>query len=268
MNTYLNIEYAKPDGIPLLLEYFYAPKNATKPLPVVIWIHGGGWMSGDKADHFFFAVTQHGFAFVSINYRLSQQAIFPAQIYDCKAAIRWVRANAAQYQSRSQPDRRRASRSAAGGGHLVALLGTTNNDPQLEGNVGTTGVSSAVRAVVDYFGPTDLVSVEQECTPEQHANLGGVVTGLLGGPPAEKMDLARLASPMFHVSKQACPFYIVHGALDNIVPLSQSTRLNDALKKAGVSSELYIVKNGGHGFNDPTSFAAAIDFLKKQLKQH
>jgi acetyl esterase/lipase len=262
MNTHLNIEYAKPGGIPLLLD-LYAPKGAARPLPVVIWIHGGGWMTGDKSDHFFFAVSRHGFAFVSINYRLSQQAIFPAQIDDCKAAVRWVRANAAEYNL--DPDRIAVAGGSAGG-HLAALLGTTNNDPRLEGNVGTTGVSSAVRAVVDYCGPTDLVSVEQDCTPEQHTNLNQVVVDLLGGPPSKRLDLARLASPVFHVGKQACPFCIVHGDQDAVVPLSQSIRLNDALQKAGVSSELHIVKGAGHGFDDPISFSAAIDFLKKQLQ--
>ena len=262
MDIQRNIEYAKPDGIPLHLD-LYVPKGSAKPLPVVIWIHGGGWSAGNKDDHFFLPVTQAGFAFVSIDYRLSQQAIFPAQIYDCKAAVRWMRANAAKYHL--NPNKIGVAGGSAGG-HLGALLGTTNGDPQLEGHVGTTGVSSDVQCVVDYFGPTDFTKIGKEATPEQNNNLNNPVVGLFGGPVSAKMDLAKLASPLLHVSGKACPFFIVHGDKDNIVPLTQSIELNDALKKAGVSSELVIVKGAGHGFDDHASFAAAIDFLKKQLQ--
>jgi dipeptidyl aminopeptidase/acylaminoacyl peptidase len=132
--------------------------------------------------------------------------------------------------------------------------------------VGTTGVSSDVQCVVDYFGPTDFTAIGKEATPEQNNNLNNPVVGLFGGPVSAKIDLAKLASPLAHVSSKTCPFFIVHGDKDTIVPLEQSIDLNDALKKAGVSSELVVVKGAGHGFDDPTSFAAAIAFLKKNLQ--
>jgi acetyl esterase/lipase len=262
VDKYLNLEYARPDGHALHLD-LYVPKGATGPLPLVMWVHGGGWLAGDRSDGFFLPVVKSGFAVASIDYRLSQVAIFPAQIYDCKAAVRWLRANAAKYNI--NPNKIGAA-GASAGGHLVALLGTTNGDPQFEGNEGATGVSSDVQAVVDYFGPTDFTAIRQDATPEQTRNLSDPVTRLFGGPVSERMDLARLASPMAHVSSKACPFFIVQGDQDNIVPPSQSVHLNDALKKAGVLSELVIVKGAGHGFDDPASYAAAIGFLKKQLQ--
>jgi acetyl esterase/lipase len=262
VDKYLNLEYAKPDGHALHLD-LYVPKGATGPLPLVMWVHGGGWLAGDRSDGFFLPVVKSGFAVASIDYRLSQVAIFPAQIYDCKAAVRWLRSNAAKYNI--NPNKIGAA-GASAGGHLVALLGTTNGDPQLEGDEGITGVSSDVQAVVDYFGPTDFTAIKQDATPEQLRNLNDPVTRLFGGPVFDHMDLARLASPMAHVSSKACPFFIVQGDQDNIVPPSQSVHLNDALKKAGVSSELVIVKGAGHGFDDPASYAAAIGFLKKQLQ--
>jgi acetyl esterase/lipase len=261
MDIHRNIVYATPDGVPVALD-LYVPKNAAKAPPVVIWIHGGGWEAGNRGDGCPLPLAKAGFAYASIDYRLSQVAKFPAQILDCKAAVRWVRANAAKYHYNAD---KIGVVGASAGGHLVALLGTTNDDPQLEGSEGTTGVSSSVQAVVDYFGPTDFPSIVKQATAEQDANLDNPVTHLFGGTVADKADLARLASPISHVSPKACPFFILHGDHDNIVPLSQSTELNDALKTSGVSSQLVIVKGGGHGFDDPASVAAAMEFLKQQL---
>jgi acetyl esterase/lipase len=261
MDIHRDIVYAQPDGVPLTLD-LYVPRNAAKPPPVVIWIHGGGWQAGDKTNGCPLPLAHSGFAVASIDYRLSQQAKFPAQIYDCKAAVRWVRAHAAEYHYNAD---KIGAVGASAGGHLVALLGTTPHDPQLEGDEGVTGVSSSVQAVVDYFGPSDFISIVSEATPEQRTNLDNPVVHLLGGTVEQKNDLARLASPALHVSARACPFFIVQGDHDQIVPPLQSVELNDALQKAGVSSQLTMVKGGGHGFNDPASVAAAIEFLKQQL---
>jgi acetyl esterase/lipase len=255
-----NIEYAHPDGIPLLLD-LYLPKGPGRPLPVVIWIHGGGWQGGNKEKPLVLPMAKLGFAIASISYRLSSRATFPAQIHDCKAAVRWVRANALKYQL--DPDKIGVAGISAGG-HLAALLGTTADHPEIEGEEGITGVSSRVQAVVDYCGPSNFLTLDK--MPEVNPNLTEVIFRFLGGPIARKMDLARLASPVFHISRQACPFYIVHGELDPVVPLSQSVELNDALKKAGVPSELNVVKGGRHWFDDPASFAAAVHFLQEQLQ--
>jgi acetyl esterase/lipase len=261
MDIHRNLTYATPDGIPLTLD-LYLPKNAIRPPPMVIWIHGGGWEAGSKENGCPVALARAGFAGASINYRLSEQAIFPAQIYDCKAAVRWVRAHAAKYGYNAD---KIGVVGASAGGHLVALLGTTNGEPQFEGTEGNTGVSSSVQAVVDYFGPSDFISIVQDATPEQRANLNNPVVRLLGGPVAEHEDLARMASPVFQISKQTCPFLIIQGDQDRIVPPAQSVELNDALNKAGISSRLILVKGAGHGFNDPASATAAAEFLKQQL---
>ena len=262
-----NLLYASPGNLPQRLD-LYVPSDLDKPPPIVLWIHGGSWQLGDKENPMPLPLTKLGFALASIDYRLSQQAIFPAQIYDCKAAVRWVRAHAATYGYDAD---RIGVIGASAGGHLAALLGTTGNDPKLEGDEGNAGVSSAVQAVVDYFGPTDFISLPDQVTPEQRANLDNPVTHLLGGaawnqgPVATMQAIARLASPVLHVSADACPFFILHGDRDPIVPLQQSVELNDALKKAGVQSTLMVIRGGGHGFSDPSSALAATQFLKQQL---
>jgi acetyl esterase/lipase len=262
-----DIIYASPDNIPQKLD-LYVPSGLAKPPPIVIYIHGGGWQGGSKENPLPLGLTRQGFALASINYRLSQVAIWPAQIFDCKAAVRWVRANASKYGY--DADKIGVVGDSAGG-HLVALLGTTAGNAKLEGDEGNAGVSSAVQAVVDYYGPADFISLPDQVTPQQRANLDNPVTHLFGtpiwnnGPVAGEQALAKEASPVDYVTAQACPFFIIHGDHDPIVPLQQSIELNDALKKAGVDSTLIIVKGGGHGFNDPPSALAATNFLKKQL---
>jgi acetyl esterase/lipase len=262
-----DVIYASPGNVPLKLD-LYVPTGLPSPPPLVIYIHGGGWQSGSKNKPMMMPLTHLGFALASIDYRLSQVAIWPAQIFDCKAAVRWLRAHAATY---GYDATKIGVVGESAGGHLVALLGTTANNPKLEGDEGNAGVSSAVQAVVDYFGPTDFISLADQVTPEQRANLDNPVTHLFGtplwnnGPVQKEQEVAREASPIAYVSGASCPFFIVHGDRDPIVPLQQSIELNEALKKAGVDSTLTIVKGGGHGFNDPASAIAAVAFLRKQL---
>jgi acetyl esterase/lipase len=258
-------------GKPLKLD-LYVPQGAIKPLPVIIWIHGGGWVGGKRiapwtqpVDKWILPITQSGFALATIDYRLSFQAKFPAQIEDCKAAIRWVRAHAADYNL--DPNRIGAAGSSAGG-HLVALLGTTPDDPALEGDEGNKGVSSRLKAVCDFFGPTDFLTIRSQEEPDKEKKKYAVddaITKLLGSPVEQNLDEARLASPVYHISAQTCPFFIAHGDLDLTVPLQQSVEFNDALQKAGIPSTLYVVKGGHHGVRDPVAFQMAINFFKKYL---
>ncbi len=253
-----NIEYAKVGDKSLTLD-LYLPKDAVKPMPVVVWVHGGGWRAGSKENvGIILPMLPSGIAVASINYRLSQEAVFPAQIYDCKAAVRWVRAHAADYGL--NPDKIGAGGDSAGG-HLAALLGTTAGNHDLEGDEGNPGVSSQVQAVVDFYGPTNFV-VSKENPVSVNADTNSMVTGLLGGTDPEK---AKAASPLYYVTAQACPFYIVHGDHDLTVPLQHSIDLNAALQKAGVASTLYVIKGGGHGYNDPTSTQAMVDFFRHYL---
>jgi len=257
-----DVEYANVDGKSLTLD-LYLPKPGAQPMPVVMWVHGGGWQSGNKDNPWCLPLVKSGFAVASINYRLSQEAIFPAQIYDCKAAVRWLRAHAGDYGI--NPDKIGAAGGSAGG-HLVALLGTTAQNPELEGGEGNPGVSSRVQAVCDLFGPSDFVALAGQDAWWKNEYAARVVAQLLGGPVADNEAKARQASPLFHVSAQSCPFYIAHGDKDPLVPLQQSVELNDALQKAGVASTLYVVKGGGHGFQDPAATQGMIDFFRHYLQ--
>ncbi len=235
-----DVVYAKAGSRELHLD-LVLPASITKPLPCVVWIHGGGWRKGTHKANRAAWLAGHGYVVASVEYRLTDEAVFPAQIQDCKAAIRFLRANSKDYGI--DPDRIGVWGSSAGG-HLVALLGTSGGVKELEGDYGSVGQSSRVQAVCDFFGPTDLTVI-----PGRLAERGtGAVALLLGGPISEKRNLARLASPIKHVSKDDPPFLIVHGEEDKLVPISQSESLQKALKAAGVDSTFVRVKNAAHGF--------------------
>jgi acetyl esterase/lipase len=239
----------------------YRPEKFEGRLPLVVWIHGGAWWAGSKEGCPAIFLASKGYAVASINYRLSQHAVFPAQIEDCKAAIRWLRANAAKYHL--DPDHIGVW-GASAGGHLVAMLGTTGNVKELEGKGGNLDQSSRVQCVVDWFGPTDMATMgrqaDKPATP---------VAKLIGGPVQENQEKARKASPMTYVSKDSAPFLVMHGDQDNTVPLNQSEVLAEALKKAGVESELVVIQGNGHGgpgFNSPETRKRIEDFFAKHLQ--
>lgn len=239
----------------------YLPEKAAKPSPLVVWIHGGGWRGGSKENPPLLWLLERGYAVASINYRLSQHAPFPAQIHDCKAAIRWLRANASKYGI--DPNRIGVAGGSAGG-HLVALLGTGGDVQELEGNLGVTGVSSRVQAVCDIFGPADFVRFEP-----LNRDPKSVLAQLLGGTVEEKKKLARLASPVTHASKDDPPFLILHGTADKVVPIAQSEILEQTLKQAGVEVTLVKIEGAGHGgpqFNTPEIRKTIADFFDKHLR--
>lgn len=237
----------------------YLPKGEG-PFPVVLWVHGGGWEAGSKDNiGASVALLYRGVAVASTNYRLSQHAIFPAQLHDVKGAVRFLRANAKKYQL--NPDRLGVAGSSAGG-HLVALLGTTGDQKDLEGDVGPKGVSSKVTCVLDFYGPTDLIALTK-AAPD-----AAPVKKLLGGTANDKPEIAKLANPITHIKKDAPPFLIVHGDQDKIVHHSQSQLLHDALKLANVDSTLIIVPGAGHGNGIFTANLSQKyqDFFEKHLK--
>ena len=240
----------------------YLPK-ADGPLPLVVWVHGGAWRTGSKdGGGPALPLLARGYAVASINYRLSQHAAFPAQIHDCKAAVRWLRANAKEH--RLDPDRIGVWGGSAGG-HLVALLGTTAGHKGLEGDLGYTDQPSRVQCVIDFFGPADFTSM-----PAQLAqNATGPVAQLVGGPVSENKEKAALASPVTHVTRDAAPFLIVHGDKDATVPLAQSEKLAEVLKKAGAEVTLVTLEGAAHGgapFTNPENRKKYDEFLDKHLK--
>lgn len=266
---YSDIEYALVGHISLTLDV-YLPKNVPAPYPVIIWIHGGSWLVGSKENPNGLDLVSKGYALVSINYRLSvtatYHATYPAQIYDCKAAIRWIRANSSKYNF--DPLRIGAYGSSAGG-HLVALLGTTNGSAVHEGTVGgNTQYSSSVQAVCDWYGPADLITTciirgVDVCIPLSP------VWDLLGGSVSKNMDLAKSASPVYQVTKDDSPFLIMHGTLDPIVPIEQSVELDSVLRKNNVPvifKRIVGAGHGGGGFDSVSSKIAVADFFDKFLK--
>ncbi|MSU59817.1 MAG: alpha/beta hydrolase [Pedosphaera sp.] len=253
-----DVPYGTGGTTPLRLDIYRPKKHVDAPLPVVVYIHGGGWMTGDKAEkHSADAALQlaeAGFFVASINYRLSGEAAFPAAIEDCKCAVRFLRAHAAQYGIRTD---RIGAWGMSAGGHLALLLGTSGGMTRLEGLGGWAEQSSRVQAVVSYYGPTELAvraarkqrgGAEPAARPDKRSGRRDPEAQFLGGTFAAKPEAYRLASPLTHVTPDDPPALIFHGADDGSVPPEQSRRMADALKSAGVPSELVIVPGAGHGF--------------------
>lgn len=241
------------------------PAGSTRPtgLPVIVFIHGGGWSGGDKfagAAQLLPLLRSGEYAGVSVGYRLSGEAKWPAQGNDVKAAIRFVRANAGRYGL--DPDRI-AVMGRSAGGHLALYLGTTGDDPALAGDVGEDrGVSTRVKCVVNYFGVADLSFVGRRGAG---ANLDAAESRLFEGDAEARRAASVQASPALHVDAGDAPTLTIHGDRDPTVPYTQGVQIHDALKAAGVESYLVTVRGGGHG-----DFGAAANdrveaFLAKQL---
>jgi acetyl esterase/lipase len=239
----------------------YLPEKADGALPVIVWIHGGGWQAGSKDRCPAVRYVPRGYAVASVNYRLSSHATFPAQIEDCKAAIRWLRANAKEHKLDADNI---GVWGASAGGHLVALLGTACDCKELEGKLGNNDQSSKVKCVCNWFGPADFRPLIEMSTGAE-----GPVTKLLGGPVKDHKEKATLASPVTHVTKDDAPFLIMHGDQDKLVPISQSQSLADALRKAGVEVTFQTLPGAAHGgpaFNSDESMKLIGDFFDKHLK--
>lgn len=249
----------------------YVPEAAREPLPLIIWIHGGAWSAGDKSGcpPLRQGYAERGYAVASVNYRLSQHATFPAQIEDCKAAVRWLRAHAREYNL--NPDRFGVWGSSAGG-HLVALLGTTGDVKELEMGA-QRDVSSRVQCVMDDYGPTEFTKMDAHrhaSATMVHSVANSPESRLIGGlitDPAHAAKVAR-ANPITYVTKDDPPFLIVHGDADPTVPHHQSELLYEALKAAGVRVRFNTVKGGGHGagFGGAELEKMRRDFFEHHLK--
>ncbi|HUB68506.1 MAG TPA: alpha/beta hydrolase [Candidatus Methylacidiphilales bacterium] len=256
--VYPDLSYVT-NGSPSQKLDLYVPKEGQN-LPLIIFVHSGAFLTGDKRQwiRYQLGYLDHGYAIASINYRLSSEAVFPAQIEDCKAAVRWLRAHAAMY--RLDPDHF-AAWGASAGGDLAAMLGTTENIRDFD--VGENlNFSSRVQAVVDFFGPTDLTRL----LPASMGP-GSAESRFLGCTIKDNLSKARRASPISYVTKNCPPFLIIHGDADPIVPYTQSVWLTVALKEAGVPVTFYTVKGAKHGgFHDPQVPLLTSDFFAKYLK--
>lgn len=266
-----DLPYAGTDNPRQKLDLLLPAAPKVGKLPVVVFIHGGGWRSGDKAggrrqvSEF---VASGEFAGVSVGYRLTDEAQFPQQIYDCKAAIRWIRANAERYGL--DPDKIAVWGSSAGG-HLVSLLGTSGEVKELEGDLGPNlGTSSRVSCVVNFYGPSELLTMGAQSKsggPIDHDAPDSPEAKLVGGALQENREKAKAASPITYVSKDDPPFLHLHGDADPVVPHAQSEALHETLKKVGVASTLVTVQGGGHGQGFPPEAREIVTrFLRHQLR--
>jgi acetyl esterase/lipase len=236
----------------------YVPENGEGPLPLIVWIHGGAWKYGSKEYCPPLPWVEKGYVIASINYRLCQHAHFPAQIEDCKAAVRWLRAHAREY--RIDPDRIVAWGDSAGG-HLASLLGTAGDIPDWE--QGNPVGSSRVQVVIDWYGRANLA-----CVSTDPAYADSPIAMLLGGSGPEVADQAEDASPIHYVSKNDPAFLIMHGDKDVVVPVEQSLAFTSALKAAGVKVKLVVLRGAGHGggeFLAPEQVKVIDAFLNEHL---
>lgn len=261
-----DITYAKAPEQELKLDLYLPAARPEKPLPLIVWIHGGGWRRGSKETNPAARFVDDGYASASISYRLSPVATFPAQIHDCKAAIRWLRAHAEKYGI--DPERIAVWGSSAGG-HLVAMLGTSGDVEELEGSLGHPQESSRVQAVVDYFGPTTFTKMDSAGSSMVHDDAKSPESLLVGGAIQEHPELVRRADPITYVTSDDPPFLIVHGDKDPLVPHNQSELLAAALKENGVEHTLHTAKGGGHGnggeFTSPELLQMVKDFLDEKI---
>ncbi|HLJ94373.1 MAG TPA: alpha/beta hydrolase [Gemmataceae bacterium] len=267
-----DIQYG-PNGDPAqTLDLYYAKKPAEKPQPLLVWIHGGGWTGGSKTQVPYLNQLTRGYLVASIEYRFSQKAIFPAQIQDCQAAIRWLRAHATKYNI----DREHIGvGGASAGGHLVALLGTSGGKSVFPPIGGNEDQSDRVQAVCDLFGPADFWTVMKQAAEDKAVknvfkwNEGDPYSKLIGAKLGQDKDKCEAVSPVHYVSKDNPPFLILHGDHDALVPYAQSVELAELLTKAGVQVTLQRFPGAGHGgpaFGLPAVTQLMDAFFDKYLK--
>jgi acetyl esterase/lipase len=263
--TYSNLDYGGRGNTRQFLD-LYLPSGLTRPAPLVVFIHGGGWQSGSKGGAMTWCDTlrARGYAVADINYRLSSDSVFPAQIHDCKAAVRWLKARAAQYF---------LDTSAVGvmgpsaGGHLAALVGTSGGVDSLEDwRLGDPHATSRVHAVADFYGPVDFLQMDPfvppSCVnPQRHDDPNSPESRLLGCWISTCPARVRAANPLTYLDRFDPPFHILHGTADCTVPLRQSVLLDSMLRAAGVRDTLIQIAGAGHGGAQFTSVQRKLDVL-------
>ena len=261
-----NLSYAGTNNPRQTLDLFFPKiRNNDRMLPIIVYIHGGGWKSGSKET----AIGKlapylktGSFAAASINYRLSGEAIWPSQIHDCKAAIRWLKGNSKKYGIDAN---RLAVWGNSAGGHLVAIMGVSGGVESLEGKLGKHfDQNSRVNCVVDFCGPSHLLSMGKFPSRIDHDSPNSPESQLIGGAIQENKKSANNASPITYVTMDDAPILIVHGTDDALVPFNQAEIFHSALLKAGVKSEFLGMEGMGHGIGG----AEVDNRVRKFLESH
>ena len=260
----IDIKYANVGGIDLCLD-LYMPSEAEKKPPLLVWIHGGAWMRGSK-DSINLGFVEMGFAMASVEFRLSGVAQFPAQIHDIKAAIRFLRFAASDY---GYDATKVGILGVSSGGHLAALTGVTNGKNDFEGEVGEhLEQSSTVHSVVSYFGASNLTTILDQSTPHGLSVRVPALDLFIGGQPEQLPEVARAASPIYHVDSQSPPVFLVHGDQDPQMPINQSHELYGAYKKYGLEAHFEVKHGGYHGgdnFFDAQTNTMLFSFLVEHI---
>lgn len=261
---YRDVVFATVGDKTLALD-IYLP-NASENPPLLVWVHGGAWRSGSKTD-VPSVFVEHGFATASVDYRLSPEARFPAQVHDIKAAIRFLRARGEEYGFRTD---RIAIAGSSAGAHLAALVGVTNGHAELEGTVGNNlDESSDVQAILSYFGASNLTTILNQSTPHGLSVRKPALDLFLGGQPDAVPDVAKLASPVFHVDTGDPPLLLLHGDQDPQMPINQSHELEGIYRQHGLDASLDVVHGAAHGgpaFYQDNHLINALDFLERTIR--
>ena len=245
------------------MDIYFPKKSRSKTLPLIVWIHGGAWLAGDKNHPPAEPMLERGYAVVSLNYRLSTQEHHPAQINDCKAAIRYLRAHAKEFKI--DPNRIGVWGHSAGG-HLSALVGTSGDAKELEGNLGNNEQSSRVQAAAEWAGPSDLTTCALQAPKNCKIDFSKPDNpiAVLMGP--EQSPVAYLsASPVQYVSKDDPPFLILHAEDDDVVPVGQAKELSELLARLEVPHKTHISPDGGHALSKPGFINETLDFFDEKL---
>ena len=260
-DTQADIEYAKVGELSLKLDLHRPPGENS---PLIVYVHGGGWRAGSKKDVPIVDLYDKGFAIASVEYRLSTQAVFPAQVHDIKAAIRFLRANAGLYHINAS---KTAIIGSSAGGHLAALVGVSNGNQELEGKVGEhLDQSSDVQVIVSYYGASNLETILSQSTPKGLEFRIPALKLLLGDTPDKKPELA---SPVAHLDKNDPPLLLIHGDADPQMPPQQSQELAKAYESFGLPVTLIMLPGSLHGgaeFYDEERTAIVAKFLDKVLR--
>jgi len=260
-----DIEYAQVAGEPLRLD-LYRPETSTNA-PLLVWLHGGAWENGSKDQMPLAALVERGYAIASVEFRPASRAPFPGQVHEIKAAIRFLRSAAKRYGYDAS---RIGVLGASSGGHLAAVVGTSNGRADLEGALGDhSGESSAVQAIVSYFGASNLTTILAQSTPFGLRIREPALVRLLGAAPSEKEALAKLASPVFQLDAADPPLYLLHGDQDPQMPINQSHELEGAYEKHGLDVDFFVVHGAAHGgdaFFAPENVERVAGFLEGELR--
>ena len=258
-----DLQYATVDGKALGLD-LHLPAGVRHP-PLVVFVHGGAWTTGSKTQYPTF-LLERGFAVASLDFRSSNEAPFPADVLDIKAGIRYLRAKAALYGYRTG---RIAIVGASSGGHLAQLVGVSGGEPALEGTEGDyPQQSSAVQSIVSYFGASDLTTLLAQSTPTGLAVREPALKRLLGNTPDQVPELAKLASPIFHVDRNDPPIMLLHGDQDTQMPLNQVYEMQWAYEQVGRHAEVLILHGVDHDavpFFRDAPVARVVQFLKRTI---